>query len=87
VIGPIVDRPGKAEALRAFAQQAGVPMEETLAVGNGANEIDMLAAVRCRRKRSRRCLHMELFDRGTPVFLALTTSRGLARALPGTALG
>src|SRR6202012_1321497 len=44
VIGPIVDRPGKAKALRDFAQQAGVPMEQTVAVGDGANDIDMLCA-------------------------------------------
>jgi phosphoserine phosphatase len=44
VIGSIVDRPGKAKALREFAQQAGVPMEQTVAVGDGANDIDMLAA-------------------------------------------
>ncbi|ODQ92641.1 phosphoserine phosphatase SerB [Mycolicibacterium flavescens] len=44
VIGPVIDRPGKAKALRDFAHQAGVPMEQTVAVGDGANDIDMLAA-------------------------------------------
>ncbi|WP_307789308.1 phosphoserine phosphatase SerB [Mycolicibacterium baixiangningiae] len=44
VIGEVIDRPGKAKALRNFAQQAGVPMEQTVAVGDGANDIDMLAA-------------------------------------------
>ncbi|MCZ8380466.1 phosphoserine phosphatase SerB [Mycobacterium sp. CPCC 205372] len=44
VVGQVVDRPGKARALRDFAQQAGVPMEQTVAVGDGANDIDMLAA-------------------------------------------
>ena len=44
VIGAVVDRPGKAKALRDFAQQAGVPMEQTVAVGDGANDIDMLSA-------------------------------------------
>jgi phosphoserine phosphatase len=44
VTGPIVDRAGKAQALLDFAQQAGVPMEHTVAVGDGANDIDMLAA-------------------------------------------
>jgi phosphoserine phosphatase len=44
VVGPIIDRPGKAKALRDFAQQAGVPMAQTVAVGDGANDIDMLAA-------------------------------------------
>lgn len=44
VVGPIVDRAGKAKALRDFAEQAGVPMEQTVAVGDGANDIDMLGA-------------------------------------------
>lgn len=44
VVGPIVDRAGKAAALRDFAEQAGVPMAQTVAVGDGANDIDMLAA-------------------------------------------
>ncbi|OBB61393.1 phosphoserine phosphatase SerB [Mycobacterium sp. 852013-51886_SCH5428379] len=44
VVGEVVDRPGKAKALRDFAQQVGVPMEQTVAVGDGANDIDMLTA-------------------------------------------
>jgi phosphoserine phosphatase len=44
VVGPIIDRAGKAKALRDFAHQAGVPLEQTVAVGDGANDIDMLAA-------------------------------------------
>ena len=41
--GPIVDRAGKAEALVRFAETAGVPLSRTIAVGDGANDIDMLA--------------------------------------------
>ena len=44
VVGQIIDRPGKAKALRDFAHQVGVPMAQTVAVGDGANDIDMLAA-------------------------------------------
>jgi len=44
VVGQIVDRAGKAKALRDFAHQVGVPMAQTVAVGDGANDIDMLAA-------------------------------------------
>ena len=44
VIGPVIDRAGKATALRKFAEAAGVPMEQTVAVGDGANDIDMLNA-------------------------------------------
>ena len=42
--GPIVDRAGKAAALATFAAAAGVPLARTIAVGDGANDIDMLAA-------------------------------------------
>jgi phosphoserine phosphatase len=42
--GPIVDRAGKAAALARFAEAAGVPLARTIAVGDGANDIDMLAA-------------------------------------------
>lgn len=44
VTGPIVDRPGKARALADFAGRFGVPLSQTVAVGDGANDIDMLAA-------------------------------------------
>lgn len=44
VVGQVIDRAGKAKALRDFATQAGVPMEQTVAVGDGANDIDMLNA-------------------------------------------
>jgi len=42
--GEIVDRAGKAAALARFAAAAGVPLARTIAVGDGANDIDMLAA-------------------------------------------
>jgi phosphoserine phosphatase len=44
VIGEVVDRPGKAAALRRFADRFGVPLEQCVAVGDGANDIDMLSA-------------------------------------------
>ncbi len=44
VTGPIIDRPGKEQALRSFAAQAGVPLSQTIAVGDGANDLDMIAA-------------------------------------------
>lgn len=40
---PIVDRAGKARALQHFAAEVGVPLEQTVAVGDGANDIDMLS--------------------------------------------
>jgi phosphoserine phosphatase len=44
VVGEVVDRPGKAVALRRFAQEFDVPLEQCVAVGDGANDIDMLSA-------------------------------------------
>jgi phosphoserine phosphatase len=44
VIGDVVDRAGKAAALRSFARTSGVPLSETVAIGDGANDLDMLAA-------------------------------------------
>ena len=44
LVGEIVDRPGKAVALRRFAEVYGVPMSQSVAVGDGANDIDMLTA-------------------------------------------
>jgi phosphoserine phosphatase len=44
VVGEIVDRPGKATALRRFAAESGTPLTQTVAIGDGANDLDMLAA-------------------------------------------
>lgn len=44
VLGEIVDRPGKARAMRRFAEEYGVPPAQCVAVGDGANDIDMLSA-------------------------------------------
>jgi phosphoserine phosphatase len=44
VLGRVVDRAGKADALRRFADEFGVPLSQTVAVGDGANDIDMLEA-------------------------------------------
>ncbi|UER54351.1 phosphoserine phosphatase SerB [Kineosporiaceae bacterium SCSIO 59966] len=44
VTGPVVDRAAKAAALREMAAAEGVPMSSTVAVGDGANDLDMLTA-------------------------------------------
>ena len=44
VVGPVVDRPGKERALRQFAAAAGVTVSQTVAVGDGANDLDMISA-------------------------------------------
>ena len=41
--GEIVDRPGKAVALQRFAAAHEIPVEQCVAVGDGANDIDMLS--------------------------------------------
>jgi phosphoserine phosphatase len=42
IIGPVIDRAGKADALRQAAEHFGVPLAQCVAVGDGANDIDML---------------------------------------------
>jgi phosphoserine phosphatase len=44
VTGPVIDRAGKATVLRDFAARSGVPLSQTVAVGDGANDLDMIAA-------------------------------------------
>ncbi|WP_307844468.1 phosphoserine phosphatase SerB [Actinotalea solisilvae] len=44
VTGPVVDAEAKAVALRELARAHGVPMERTVAIGDGANDLRMLAA-------------------------------------------
>lgn len=44
VVGEVVDRAAKASALRRFAEQEGLLPEQTVAIGDGANDLDMLAA-------------------------------------------
>lgn len=43
VEGPIVDRAAKAQALRDFASLESVDLEQTIAIGDGANDLDMIA--------------------------------------------
>jgi phosphoserine phosphatase len=44
VIGPVVDRLGKRSALEAFARRYAIPTRRTIAIGDGANDVDMLEA-------------------------------------------
>ncbi|KAB3520993.1 phosphoserine phosphatase SerB [Corynebacterium sp. zg254] len=43
VIGPVIDRKAKAESLKEFAWSNGIKLNQTVAVGDGANDIDMLS--------------------------------------------
>ena len=42
LIGPIIDRAGKAQALREFAAMHSIDLEQTIAIGDGANDLDMI---------------------------------------------
>ena len=44
VSGSVIDRAAKARALRDFAEIEGVSIEQTIAIGDGANDLDMIAA-------------------------------------------
>lgn len=44
LLGPVIDREGKRVALEEFAEQFDIPMSRTVAIGDGANDLDMLDA-------------------------------------------
>lgn len=44
VVGDIVDRTGKRLALERFAREFDIPLARTIAIGDGANDLDMLDA-------------------------------------------
>ena len=41
-IGPVIDREAKANALREFATNKGVELAQTIAIGDGSNDISMI---------------------------------------------
>ena len=43
LVGPVIDRAGKATALRDFAAEHNIDLEQTIAIGDGANDLDMIA--------------------------------------------
>lgn len=43
-VGPVIDRAAKAVALREYASAEGIAIENTIAIGDGANDLDMIAA-------------------------------------------
>lgn len=44
IVGEIIDRAGKRQAMEDFAAEYGVPLSRTIAIGDGANDLDMLEA-------------------------------------------
>lgn len=43
VVGPIIDRAAKAQALRDFSALEKINIDQTIAIGDGANDLDMIA--------------------------------------------
>jgi phosphoserine phosphatase len=43
LLGEIIDRAGKARVLERIAAAENIPLEQTVAIGDGANDLDMLA--------------------------------------------
>lgn len=42
-VGPVIDATAKADALREWAVAAGIPLQATVAIGDGANDLEMMA--------------------------------------------
>ena len=42
MVGPIIDAEAKATALKSWATDSGIALEQTIAIGDGANDIQML---------------------------------------------
>ena len=42
LLGEIIDRAAKAQALKDFAEKENIPLNATVAIGDGANDLDML---------------------------------------------
>lgn len=42
-VGPVIDRAAKAQALEDLAREFDIPLARTVAIGDGANDLDMLA--------------------------------------------
>jgi phosphoserine phosphatase len=43
LVGPIIDAAAKASTLREWAEDFGVPLDQTVAIGDGANDLPMMA--------------------------------------------
>jgi phosphoserine phosphatase len=80
LIPPIIDAAAKADALREWADAAGLPLSQTVAVGDGANDLPMMAI----------CGLAVGFDAKAPVrdeANVLLDERDLAMLLPLLGLG
>lgn len=74
--GPVVDAEAKRTALREWAEQGGIPLERTIAVGDGANDLRMLEAAGlgvafCAKPLVRRHADVAIVDRDLAQLLPL----------------
>lgn len=44
VVGPVIDRAAKEQALLTWSAAEGIPLEATVVIGDGANDLDMMSA-------------------------------------------
>ena len=81
VIGPVIYRAGKANALRRFAAQAKVSQSATIAIGDGANDLDMLNAAGLGIAFNAKPIVQEAADTAvnTPYFDAILYLLGITR--------
>jgi phosphoserine phosphatase len=42
LVGPVIDAEAKATALKNWAAESGISLQQTIAIGDGANDIQML---------------------------------------------
>ncbi|CAN5135876.1 hypothetical protein BH09ACT6_BH09ACT6_19660 [soil metagenome] len=81
VIGPVVDAQAKADALEAWARASGIPLSQTVAVGDGANDLRMMEAAGlsvafCARPIVRSSAHIAIDTRDLSQLLPLLGLRG-----------
>ncbi|MGV8968850.1 MAG: phosphoserine phosphatase SerB [Microbacteriaceae bacterium] len=79
--GPIIDAAAKAEALVEWANAYDIPLSQTLAIGDGANDLDMLSAAGIGigfdpKPRVRRIADLVIDERDLSQVLAVMGLRG-----------
>ncbi len=80
-IGPVIDAAAKADALGEWARHFGVPMHRTVVVGDGANDLAMMAAAGLSiafdaKPVVRMAAHVSLRERDLSSVLAVLGLRG-----------
>jgi phosphoserine phosphatase len=81
VLGDVVDAHAKAAALRAWADADGVPLARTVAVGDGANDVEMMRVAALSvafdaKPRVRESADLAVVDRDLSAVLAALGLRG-----------